>query len=510
MTDTRNGNSLAFPQLAGNYLLWGAALLYVAIYLFFYPPTVAIMDEAAYLNVAYALRHSGTFYIDSVNAPPVMGYSVGEHMVTQYPPGMPVIISLVSLLGWRAAMATNLIMHLAVFAVMVIILRRIKVPGEFALLYLFYPTAVIYSRTVMSDLASALLVILAFWGYLANRPWATGLCLGLAVCIRTPNGVMLLLLGLATLLDGRRGEEIVYSLRERILSVIKLGVAAFPLIALAYGYQALVQQGGWSKYAGSQFALSYFPSQFASFTLTMLVIYPLMTLAPAFYSRDGRVALRLLTYGTVIFYSFYFFHDSTDSFLETMIIGLRYILTILPLFIIAYAQVAWTVYQRFVEPRISHRIVPVFQGVVLLVLLVGTLGIHYKHQNYLKKTAAIRDGILQVVGPDDILYCNTHIAKLLNPSFGLRHIKLTSTISPESGVALVQKSIEKELADNSSRRIIVANWSRDYRPETSNEQTLIRKIEEDFIVTPLSGKEYSGLPKDLQLLQVVGRRSAVR
>lgn len=487
---------------ASTLILLAAAGLYVAVYLIFFPAALTIMDEASYFNTAYAFRH-GTFYLDEIGVPSIMGYWVGQHAVSQYPPGMPALISLVSLLGWKAAMATNLVVHLGTFAVIAAILRRIQVPPAFAVLYLLFPTAVIYSRTVMSDLASGLLVTLAFWGYLANRHWASGLCLGAAMCVRTPNSIFVALLGLAILLESRRVGEATYNLRGRILSIIQLGVGTVPLIAAAYAYQILVQEGGWSKYltGAASFGVHYFPGQFLSYVVTLSVLWPLMFFAPAFYSAPGKIALRLLAYGIIGLYSFYYYRDSTGSFIESTIIGLRFILVILPLFIIAYAQVLWTFYQRSIARRFPVRATAFLSGVAALLLLAGTVAIHYKHQNYLKQAAGVRDGILSAVPPNDILFCNMNVAKILQPTFGRRQVYMLALAGTEKGVMKARTLIDTAL-ERKDRRVIVAIWGAAPLTEASEEQKQLRVLELFYEVHPLPKEAPPGLPDDVRLFQV--------
>ena len=111
------------------------------------------MDEASYMNTAYAVDH-GTMYLDVAHAAPIQAYAVGPHTISQYPPGMAFLLAPLGFLGWNVALGFNLIVHLTLFWIVAGLLKANKTPPVFALLYLLHPVAALFSRTVLSDLGS--------------------------------------------------------------------------------------------------------------------------------------------------------------------------------------------------------------------------------------------------------------------------------------------------------------------------------------------------------------------
>jgi cbb3-type cytochrome oxidase subunit 3 len=478
-------NSQLQPRIPATLLLWIAGLVYAALYLVFRPHINAIMDESAYLSAAYAIRH-GTFYLDIAGVTSIFSYPVGAHVVNQYPPGMPALIAAISVLGWPAVQMLNLAVQLLIFASLTQILRRLKLSPLWAVLYLFHPTAVIYSRTVMSDLPSSLLITVAFLCYLRRRFALSGALIGLAAIVRTANAITLPLFMLGLLLDNDGWDAVTDaaatapSLALRIRSAIVMGISAFPLVLGAWLYQAIVQQGGWKKYSsGGQFGPHNFPHVFPHYAFALFVLYPGMILAPAFYRGSNRWTIRCLSYGIVLFYSCYFFSDATASALESFIIGQRYMLTVLPLFIVAYGAAV---------ERLSVRVPSTLRRSALAVaaalLLAGAAAVHEKHQHYLDSGARIQRTLLATIGPDDTLVCNIHVATLLPPLMpgGKRHVLLFG-LTPK---ATLQEITDAAIA-RPGGRIFVADWNRDYRAESGLEVAIIDTIEERFPHHALNG-----------------------
>ena len=258
-----------------NRLLLVAGVLYTILAVFFWPSIHTTMDESAYLVAAYALRH-GTFYPDMAGVSAVMSYPIGGHIVTQYPPGMAFLLAGFSLAGWGMVFALNLVVHLLTFWTVIRILRRLSISPVYAILYLFYPTAVIYSRTVMSDMIASLLVAQAFYAYLGNRRLLVGVLIGIAILIRTASGLLLLpflvdalIQPLIAVTDGRSSLSPKEPARwwEGIWSAFLVGIGAVPFAVLAWVYQAIVQGGGWARYASVPMGLSIFPQMFPGYFL---------------------------------------------------------------------------------------------------------------------------------------------------------------------------------------------------------------------------------------------------
>jgi 4-amino-4-deoxy-L-arabinose transferase-like glycosyltransferase len=514
LTPTVDGNTVPVARVGlsgwlardGNAFLVGVAALYIALYVLFWPRIYTTMDEASYMGMAWALRQ-GTIYPDVAGITTVMSYAVGPHIIPQYPPGMSLLLAFVSLFGWNTALGTNLFILLALFVVTVKTLRRLQLPGAFAVLVLLHPTVVTYSRTVMSDLPTALLLMMAFLCYLNRRYALVGALLGLTVVIRTAGGIALPILLFALLLEPPSDGEARLTFRERLQGAVIMGAAAVPFIGLAWWYQHALQQGGWARYAGvGLMGPQYFAGQLTWYCVALLILYPGILVSPAFYRGAGRVALWTLTYSLVVFYGAYYFRDRTDSLIQSFILGQRYLLSAIPLFIVAYAALIW----RFAE-HWNRRLVTV-AGVLVTVALFGATAVaHRTHDRYLARGAEVRSIAAKAIGPNDFLFANVHLGKILHPAWtGPHRFKEFVSIAGAPGDAGLFAAINRDLAEASrtGKRVVLARWSRKYRPETETERQAVEKVRAAYVLEPLKESPPPNDFDEVEFLQVIGPRQA--
>jgi hypothetical protein len=484
----------AFFRREGNAYLITIALLYTLIYVIFWPKAHSIMDESAYLAQGYAFRH-GTPYTDVAGISSTMSYEISQqHTITQYPLGMPLLLALFSLISWKLALGINLFTHLATFGLIAALLRLNKKHPWPAVLYLLHPTAALYSHTVMTDVISGTLITLTVYLTLTKRFALAGLVIGAAVLIRTANWVIGPLIVLGMLLDGlSENKSIAKTIRARFGSVVVLTLAAVPLIVSAYLYQKIIQDGGWARYSqGGQLALSHIPGQFLFYAPLLLILYPGMFALIWLYRGVGRFMILATILGIFLLYCSFFFHDTGGSLPETLVIGQRYMLSILPLCVVAYASVF--------EPWLKKIQTPLMWGVAL-VLLAATSVIHRQHDAKLREVIAYRDALVQSAPRETPLFCNVHLAKLLHPAWTEeRRWTLISgfnaqTIRPTDASDAAIQAIQKGLTASPS--VIVAMWNRGYRSEASDDTALLKRIQSEFTYELLPN-----LPAGLIVLRV--------
>jgi hypothetical protein len=141
------------------------------------------------------------------------------------------------------------------------------------------------------------------------------------------------------------------------------------------------------------------------------------------------------------------------------------------------------------------------KGAAALPLLVGTAAIHYRHQNYLKRVVAVRDGMLGIVKPDDLLLCNMNIAKLLQPAFGKRHLYMLAMAGNEKGMQKARRAINAALAQR-NQRVLVAIRGGTENEETNQEQTQAGYLQREYATRPLPIEGRTGLPGNVQVFRL--------
>jgi hypothetical protein len=458
-----------------NVLLLTAGVLYALLYVAFWPTIYSTMDEASYMGNAYVLRQ-GAVYADVAGVTVPTNYPVGGHYVSKYPLGMATLVALGSLAGWKVVLGVNLLIHLLTFVVVVKTLRHLRLPGAFALLYLLHPTAVLYSRTVMSDPLSGLLIALAFYQYLRRRYAATGALAGLSVLVRTGNVLAVPLFVLAVLFERPPGEERKGNLRDRLRPALLVAAASLPFLAVA-GYYAKVIAGGEMASHTGTFSLRYFPEMFPAYAVALVLLYPGMLLAPALYRGPGRLVVAGLSYGFILLYSFWFYRDTGSGFADTLIRELRYFLAVLPLMIVAYAEALWRLAGQRGAVGLPARAV----GAAFVAgLFAVAAAVSYKHARFLGTMAGVRDGLLAATTPADRIYCNMQVAKLMHPGWGRRRFILVSR--PDKDRTELRTWLNGP--GSTGGRAVLAYWVRPGREDDRREADRVASVGSGLIAAP--------------------------
>lgn len=496
-------------------LLLIGAIFYSVLYCIFWPLIVTTMDESTMLNMSYVYRQ-GHWYADQAGVDIVFGWDNGSgHKMPQYPPAMSALLAVFSLVGWKMVFLSGLALHLGIFALVIAILRRLRLPDVLALLVLFYPTLVIYSRTLMTDLPSGLLVAAAFLFYLRRQPLLSGAMIGMSVLFRTPNLAGAFFFGLGILLDSllrRKSPDVGTNdeypggggLKAAFRDILLFALGVLPFFAFAWWYQSAVQGGMWGKYGGQNLSLKFFPATFPTYLVSMMIVLPGILLAPLYYafrSLPGRFVLGALTYGFVFLYCCSFFTDSTASKIESLIIAQRYVQAVIPLFVVAYAAML-----TGLTARLFSKVRRLGTGAFVVGLALIAAGVHYKHANYLNNMVNMRTLTLEGTRPDDTLLVNAHVAKLFSPGPYQRRYTVIMPGEYPLGPFKIRaiERIDSLLASPARKRIVVANWSRDYRKETSNEQEMLKALRSRYEVqnAPLASR-----PEGFDLFYITGKKA---
>jgi hypothetical protein len=331
----------------------------------------------------------------------------------------PLLLAPATWFGWRAAFAVNLLLHLLGFVVFARVLRRLGLPAWGALLYLGHPTLVYYSRTLMSDVLAGVLVLAAFaawWGNGRSGALRAGLWLGLSVSARTTNVVLLVLFGLAAAvqaLAARRGHRRVLALAAGALP---------PLLALA-AYHQVAFGKWWRGTAGyederdglgtaGQFGWHVVGSGIEHYALALALVFPAMLLGALLYRGRDRLLVQTVALGFTAFFCFYYSRDRADGVLATAIVGLRFLVPVLPLYLLGYVDAI----RRWL-PAGAARLAP---AAAMIVALVGTIGVHVRHDAALQRADAERRALYAATTEGSVILCDTATRKRLHDAFGDR------------------------------------------------------------------------------------------
>jgi len=376
------------------YLIIASFLLFTVIFFSYYPPTYSIVDEAAYLSTAYALQR-GTFYYDQagINQEHVSA-RIGDHQVSRYPPGNSLLLLPFTTINWRLAFVRGWLLVGIGLGLVILILRIYRLPESYALLFLLHPTIMLYSRTMMSDLPASVVILAGIYFWLRKKPGGAGFILGLSCAVRYPS--ILVPAALFVLALFKKEYRPAFSL----LGGAVLGI--LPLVA----YNLFVFGSIWGSAVGygTTFALGYVPGTFLKFCIALMIIYPLMLVGIFLWPNRDRWVFLAPALATALFYSFQSYFDFTGSTIGDLVTSLRYLMPVIPLFLVPYIGFISRVPGRSI-------LLTFFAGA----LLISTVFLFNRHQQYLKVQVRYQNEFYSRVRDARVVVCNKDIYELINP-----------------------------------------------------------------------------------------------
>ncbi len=419
--------------------------VYAVAFLLLYPKVPAIVDEHSYLTQALLFRTGHiTYENSSIPAPQLsvtmtvpklrvqnteyrtfrrnagrealktqlsaetLGVEPTGRIASKYPPGTSLFLLPFTLPGWRWAFLSGLVLALLGTWLFWQVFVRLEPSANpaWALLYLFYPAVVLYSRTLMSDLLSATVLLAAFYLLLrfGERPIGAGLCLGFACLVRYSNVVALpAFVTLIALSPGRRLRRMVY---------FCVGTAVFGIVSLGYNTYCYGGPLSFPWHLTGTLAPAFLPGNLAFYLPALLFLYPLMLLAPLAAGKY-RLALSLPAYTLLLPALFFSYIPSLSAGATGLAIGLRYLLPATPFFTLAYALAAHRL------TTTVHGTEPVkyaFLGLIFALSLV----IQFVHAQYLETQDRYRRLVLDSVPEAALLVCNARVSEFLSAAWGWR------------------------------------------------------------------------------------------
>lgn len=440
------------------WLLWFGLGVYVLTFLVLYPRIFAIFDEDAYLTGAYLYRTGRLHYDESGIPPPHMTVNMSGRLVSKYPPGNSLFLVPFTLLpGWRLVFASGLLLALAGTWLFRLTLKELEPDADpaWSLLFLAYPSLVLFSRTLMSDLPATIAVLAGFYLLLRNYHWSSGLLVGAGILVRYSNAVFapvfLIIIGAVA--------------RPRVKALVRFGLGVVVFALLAAGYNAYAYGGPFRfpMYATGEFSLAFLPRNLAFYAANLALVYPLMLIAPLWAGRRSSLLLGLPGYSVLLLYSLFSYLHLVPSLAETALVSMRYILPAVPFFVLGFC---------IALARLETRLNWVKWAKYLLIL--GAVGasvpIQYRHDRMLQAQDRYRRLLYAAVPERALLVCNKDVSELVSHAWGRREyvhlvefgaaVPLAHDIEARDTVyaALLQKPGRGSRLELSAFETLVRDW----------------------------------------------------
>lgn len=418
------------PDRRGWTLLAVSILLYLVGFGVWYPPTHAIEDEVGFLNTALiwskgalTSEDAGLGELNETQLGPrgrVGWRNVGRSLLTA-----PVLATL----GYRATFAVGALIHVLLALVAGLALRRMGRSAAWALLLLWHPSLLLYSRTVMADTLGALALCAAAYTLLSKRYVLAGLALGFACVARYHLGASIPIVVLTVLASCGRGPAL-----RVVLGGGAVGLCLFGYNQLFFGHPLGATGQG-------HFALRYLGQNLPHYASALILVWPGMLLAPLLWGlwrwlrrgehvapevdRRGALLLSLSLPLLLILLVYYFIDGQGRSFPYRVVLGQRLLLPAIPAFVLLYAQV---LSEEFPGDLGGERRRVLWARLAPLVAVAGLVGggaVMAKHQSYLEGLVAERDRATALIPAGSLVLANAHFRKLLGvPHAGLPRYRL--------------------------------------------------------------------------------------
>ena len=138
-------------QIQQNKLLVFVVVVYVLIQFIFFPQMYLSTDEHNYLKNSVLLSEGKISISDSAYASRASVYTNQGYVASHFI-GRSIFIIPFIFFGLIGVMFSGLIIHLLNFILVILLLRKFKIPDFYSLLYLFYPAFIWSSRTLYAEL----------------------------------------------------------------------------------------------------------------------------------------------------------------------------------------------------------------------------------------------------------------------------------------------------------------------------------------------------------------------
>ncbi len=412
-------------------LIAAILLLYALGFALWYPSVVTNTDESNYL-LQTRLLLEGRTAVEKVD--PFTG-EIFEFLERPYPNGLPLLMAP---FVWAGGVgAAYWVPLLSVVAAVLMLGRWLQEQGHsplFALLALGFAPTLVMGRVAMSDTPSLALVALGTWlfwrGLDRGWPWwlASGFVVGSSMTVRFTNCLPFVGLYAGTVLR-----------RERAcLALIAGGLAGLGVRALV----SYLQFGDPFFERGRYFFdLAGLSDRLALYLFALVVLVPGGLLAAFAYRGRRRPELLSTVLYYLVFYLFQEFSTDTTGPAKRVVLALRYFMELLPLLVLAMAEVAPRAWQAF-RARLSGRgraratrLAALALGAWLAGLAGAALAVHAYLGRWSQTQAAIVAAIHQHTGDESVLVTNPEATSKFLRQIERRYVYTSASVVGTDGVA---------------------------------------------------------------------------
>ncbi len=392
-----------------------AVFVYIILFFFYYPPFYTTLDEMGYIKGANHLKGGKVGIEDPMYR---YGFIFNGRNYVPISYGMPIFLVPFTVFGWKSAFVSGLMVHILSALIFYKLLIEFGWNTDNVLLYLFFPYFFYYSTTLFPDFPSSFFILTGFYLYTSSNKRhniLSGAAFGIALLIKISNILAFIPFVLIPFIKDR--------IKFRI---ILLGFMPFMILILTLNH---MYYGGIFKLGylllepdpafGTSFSPSFYRHYIPFIAFRLLLIYPLMLLAPLFYRGKSREEIILVV---VIFFAFFGIRSQSGwGFNLDPSTFTRYFLPIMPLLLLTYIPFYETFVKRLNLPRniilYGAVFVLISGGVFILSIQKERLGVQH----------SVSEEIYSNTVPHALLIGEFDVIRYLMEPFGDRRFLISGT-----------------------------------------------------------------------------------
>ena len=401
---------------------WIIALFFTICYWAIFPKAFLISDEWGYTGRALAmLSGDKSLIFNDLET----GFQQDVLARLSYPLGTSYLAALVIFVGGKK-MCFLVGFFSLLFSQLLMSKMVLKLSGSSVVTLLTWccVPCLVVSRTVMSDTPALLLSALFFYYYFNDWKTIKYYCLlgfigGLSFLFRENLIVLVAFFLLKSFYDG--------NLKQRLCLILgfSLGIGIRLLSAYYFYNDPLYYK------LMMPFGARFFTPNGLFYGISLITVFPLAAFVVIAYRGKEQGVLKLTVLANFLFFSFYAYTGSISGFLRSIILANRFLIPLLPLFMVAYA--AYWQKISISSQRIIHKILFVFSFPIVLIIQIVT---HYFEQQ--------NSGVIDCTknSPTLIISSNITHAKYINAITS--DSRLISREACENNPKIIQRVISEQ------------------------------------------------------------------
>ena len=388
--------------------------LYTALFFWYYPPICGIEDEQGFVNQTIFWSH-GAISAEGAGLSKNLGDLMevaGRHVPMRHPGRSLITLPFYLAGGYPAIFISGYLIHIAMVLLASKILGRLNWSANGAILLLFHPTLLIYSRTIMADASAGTCLLISV--YVLAKPSRlnvydcilAGLGVSLAATMRHHASAALPAVVFAVYLRQK-------SIRDALAVLVASAIGAVPLILLnLYVYHTIGDPYSTKR---GVFDIDFLKFQIPFYVMALSVFWPLMFFSIVLVRGQIQAVMIGICSTFLAMLGCYYFHDTGTNPIQTMILGLRLMQVALPTWIIGYVVVISqriNPYGRIPVRYLNRSNLIGFQSLSLTLLSIMTILIFRAHQNQLLDYDLRRQAMLRAIPVNSLVLVEGMMPKL--------------------------------------------------------------------------------------------------